>query len=144
MHVSSYRGLDRPIERLVPNPKLKFLEQCREVMQFKRFSRRTIEAYLYWIKRFILWSGKRHPREMGGPEVTRFLGFLAVDERVAASTQNQALNALVFMYREVLNRDLEELASFERARRPARVPVVLSREEMRALLDRLEGTQQLI
>lgn len=144
MHASSYRGFDRPIERLVPNPKLKFLEQCREVMQFKRFSRRTIEAYLYWIKRFILWSGKRHPREMGGPEVTEFLAFLAVKEQVAASTQNQALNALVFMYREVLNRDLEELGSFERARRPARVPVVLSREEMRALLGGLEGTQQLI
>ena len=125
-------------------PKLKFLDQCREVMQFKRFSRRTIEAYYYWIKRFILWSGKRHPRDMGGPEVTQFLAFLAVDERVAASTQNQALNALVFMYREVLNRDLEELASFERARRPTRIPVVLGREEVRALLSRLEGTQQLI
>lgn len=113
-------------------------------MQFKRFSRRTVEAYQYWIKRFILWSGKRHPREMGAPEVTQFLAFLAVHERVAASTQNQALNALVFMYREVLDRDLEELSSFERARRPERMPVVLSREEVRDLLDRLEGTQQLI
>ena len=120
------------------------MDQCREVMAFKRFSRRTVEAYLHWIKRFILWSGKRHPRDMGGQEVTSFLAHLAVRDRVAASTQNQALNALVFMYREVLGREVGQLGSFERAKRPPRVPVVLSREEIRLLLEHLEGTQQLI
>ena len=141
---AAYGHFIRPPERLIPNPKLKFLDQCREVMAFKRFSRRTVEAYLHWIKRFILWSGKRHPREMGGAEVTAFLAHLAVGEQVAASTQNQALNALVFMYREVIGRDLGELGRFERAKRPPRVPVVLSQAEVRSLLENLEGTQRLI
>ena len=82
-----------PMSRFIPNPKLKFLDQCREVMQFKRFSPRTVEAYVHWIRRFILWSGKRHPKEMGAAEVNGFLAELAVREKVAASTQNQALNA---------------------------------------------------
>jgi integron integrase len=144
MSAFSYGRLTRPPERLVPNPKLKFLDQCREVMVFKRFSLRTQEAYLHWIRRFIIWSGKRHPKDMGGGEVTSFLAYLAVNERVAASTQNQALNGLMFMYREVLGLDLGQLGEFERAKRPPRVPVVLSREEVRLLLDKLEGTQQLI
>ncbi|HWD92324.1 MAG TPA: integron integrase [Verrucomicrobiae bacterium] len=144
MAAFSYGHFARPPERLVPNPKLKFLDQCREVMAFKRFSHRTQDAYAHWIKRFILWSGKRHPREMGGAEVTSFLAHLAVGERVAASTQNQALNALIFLYRQVLGRDLGELGRFERAKRPARTPVVLSREEVRLLLEKLEGTQLLI
>jgi len=130
--------------RFIPNPKLKFLDQCREVMGFKRFSPRTVEAYLHWIRRFILWSGKRHPKEMGAVEVNGFLGHLALKERVAASTQNQALNAVVFMYRQVVGRELADLGEFERAQRPERIPVVLSREEVRALLAKLEGTQQLI
>lgn len=127
-------------------------------MRFKRFSRRTEEAYLHWIKRFIVFhrekpeSGKqkaenggwRHPKDMGAAEVSEFLAELAVKQGVAASTQNQALNALVFMYGQVLGRDLGELGKFERARRPERIPVVLSREETRALLGKLQGTQQLI
>ena len=129
---------------MVPNPKLKFLDQCREIMRFKRFSLRTEEAYVHWIRRFILWSGKRHPKEMGAVEVNHFLGHLAGNESVAASTQNQALNALVFMYRNVVGRDVGELGSFERAKRPARMPVVLSREEVQLLLSKLQGTQQLI
>ena len=131
MSAFSYGNFAHPPERLIPNPKLKFLDQCREVMAFKRFSRRTVEAYLHWIKRFILWSGKRHPRELGGAELTSFLAHLAVREQVAASTQNQALNAIVFMYGQVLGRDLGDLGRFERARRPRRVPIVLSREEAR-------------
>jgi len=113
-------------------------------MGFKRFSARTVEAYIHWIRRFIVWSGKRHPKEMGAAEVNSFLGHLALEERVAASTQNQALNAVVFMYRQVVGRELQELGEFERAARPERMPVVLSREEVRALLAKLEGTQQLI
>src|SRR6516162_3569740 len=99
--------LKHPPERFIPNPRLKFLEQCREVMQFKRLSPRTVEAYVQWIRRFILWSGKRHPKDMGAIEVNQFLGGLA-RERVAASTQNQALNALMFMYRQVVGRGVEE------------------------------------
>ena len=133
-----------PLGRFIPNPKLRFLDQCREVIRFKRFSPRTEEAYLHWIRRFILWSGKRHPKDMGAVEVNGFLGHLALNERVAASTQNQALNALVFLYGQVLGQELGALGEFERAKRPERMPVVLSREEVRALLDRLEGTQQLI
>lgn len=134
----------RPVERFIPNPKLRFLDQCREVMGFKRFSPRTVEAYIHWIRRFIVWSGKRHPKEMGAAEVNGFLGHLALNEQVAASTQNQALNAVVFLYRQVVGRELEELGEFERAERPERMPVVLSREEVRWLLAKLEGTQQLI
>lgn len=81
----------RPLERLVPNPKLRFLDQCREVCRFKRFAHRTEEAYVQWIRRFIVWSGKRHPREMGAAEVRGFLTHLAAERQVAASTQNQAL-----------------------------------------------------
>jgi integron integrase len=134
----------RPLGRFIPNPKLKFLDQCREVMRFKRFSPRTVEAYIHWIRRFILWSGKRHPKDMGAAEVNGFLGHLALKERVAASTQNQALNAVVFMYRQAVGRELGDLGDFERAERRERIPVVLSREEVRALLGKLEGTQQLI
>lgn len=130
--------------RFLPNPKLRFLDQCREVMRFKRFSLRTVEAYVHWIRRFIVWSGKRHPKEMGAAEVNRFLGHLALEEGVAASTQNQALNALVFLYREVVGNELGEIGVFERAKRPERIPVVLSREEVRAVLERMAGTQQLI
>ena len=144
MNAFYHTAPSHPPERLIPNPKLKFLDQCREVMAFKRFSRRTVEAYIYWIRRFIVWNGKRHPKEMGSAEITSFLAHLAVAERVAASTQNQALNAIVFMYQQVLGRPVEDLGNFERARRPKRMPVVLSREETRLLLDKLEGTQQLI
>ena len=126
--------LHRPLERLVPNPKLKFMEQCREVMRFHRLALRTEEAYLQWIKRFIFFHGKRHPKEMGEPEVQAFLTHLAADRLVAASTQNQALGALLFMYQKVLGRDLEFMAGFERAQRRQRVPVVLSREEVQRLL----------
>jgi integron integrase len=126
--------LHRPLEGLVPNPKLKFMEQCREVMRFHRLALRTEEAYLQWIKRFIFFHGKRHPQEMGEPEVQAFLTHLAADRQVAASTQNQALGALLFMYQKVLGRDLEFMEGFERAQRRQRVPVVLSREEVRRLL----------
>ena len=141
---SSDFGATSPPDLLIPNPKLKLLDQCREVMRFKRFSHRTEEAYVHWIRRFILWSGKRHPKEMGGPEVRAFLAHLATSQRVAASTQNQALNALVFLYAQVLGRPVGELGAFERAKRPRRIPVVLSREEVRSLLGQLKGTHALI
>jgi integron integrase len=122
------------LERLVPNPKLKFMEQCREAMRFHRLALRTEEAYLQWIKRFIFFHDKRHPKDMGEPEVKVFLTHLAADRLVAASTQNQALGALLFMYQKVLGRELDFLDGFDRAQRRVRVPVVLSRDEVQRLL----------
>jgi integron integrase len=149
----------KALARFVPNPKLKLLDQCREVMRFKHMSPRTEETYVNWIRRFILfhrvkegaqWNetlpnqGWQHPRDLGAEEVNGFLGRLAVDRSVSSSTQNQALNALVFLYGQVLGRELGELGTFERAQRSERIPVVLSREEVRSVLAQLEGTQQLI
>ena len=133
-----------PLEVLVPNPKLRFLDQCRQAIRYKHFSRRTEEAYVHWVRRFILFHGKRHPKDMGTAEIRAFLTHLAATEKVAASTQNQALNSLVFMYRHVIGREPGEFQGFERAKRPERIPVVLGREEVRRLLLNLEGTQQLI
>jgi hypothetical protein len=99
----------QPRGRFIPNPKLKLLDQVSEVMRFKHYSLRTEKTYREWIKRYILFHGKRHPREMGPPEVSRFLSDLAVNGRVAASTQNQAFNALLFLYREVLGQEMGPL-----------------------------------
>jgi integron integrase len=96
------------------------------------------------VRRYILFHGKRHPAEMGAPEITRFLNFLAVDRRVAASTQNQALSALLFLYREVLAQDLPWLDDLVRAQRPPRLPVVLTRDEVRAIVERLSGVPRLM
>lgn len=110
------------------------LEQMRAVLRFKRYSIRTEQSYLDWVKRFIRFHGKRHPRDMGADEVRAFLSHLAVEGNVAASTQNQALNALLFLYQQVLQLDLPYLQDVERARRPKKLPVVLTRQEAKALL----------
>jgi integron integrase len=131
-------------EGFVPNPKLRLREQVREVVRFKHLSPRTEETYWNWIRQFILFHGKRHPREMGKPEMESFLSHLATQRNVAVSTQNQALNALVFLYREVLHQHFEDLGAIERPRRMRRLPVVLSRAEVGRLLDATEGTAGLI
>lgn len=100
---------------------------------------RTERIYIGWIRAYILFSGKRHPSLLGGREVEAFLSHLAVDRDVAASTQNQALSALLFLYREVLGMDLPWLVGIVRAKRPRRVPVVLAAEEVRRLLTCMEG-----
>jgi integron integrase len=105
----------------------------------RHYSIRTEEAYVSWIKRFILFHGKRHPLEMGEDEITRFLSALAVHGQVSASTQNQALCALVFLYRHVLRQNLGWLEEVVRAKRPQRLPVVLTRPEVKALLGALDG-----
>jgi site-specific recombinase XerD len=97
---------------------------------------RTEETYVHWVKRFIYFSGKRHPGQLGAEEVTAFLNYLARERDVAAATQNQALSALLFLYKEVLGRRLPWLDELERARRPARLPSVLTREEVQSLLSR--------
>jgi len=125
----------------MPAPKL--LDQVRERIRVKHYSLRTEEAYLHWIRRFIFFHGKRHPRQMGGPEVEEFLSHLATVGQVAPSTQNQALSALLFLYREVLAVELPWLDGVVRAKRSQHVPVVLTENEVRALLARLDGTKWL-
>jgi integron integrase len=126
--------LQTPLGHFVPNPKLKFMEQCREVMRFRRLALRSEQAYLEWIKRFIFFNNKRHPKDMGVAEVKAFLTHLALQRQVSASTQSQALNALLFLYRHVLGRGMEFVEGFKRARRSQRVPVVLTKTEVGRLL----------
>ena len=112
----------------------------RGVLRLKHYSYRTEQTYIDWVKRFVLFNDKRHPRECGHREVTAFLTHLAVEGKVSASTQNQALAAILFLYRDVLDTDLPWLKDVVRAKRTRRVPIVLTREETVALLQPLEGT----
>lgn len=122
-----------------------FLEEVRNAIRVRHYSIRTEEAYLGWIKRFILFHGKRHPREMGEAEVAAYyLTHLAVPGRVAAGTQNQALNALVFLYKVVLEKPLDEIGGVVRAKKPQRLPLVLTTEEVRSVLRSLSGTHWLV
>ena len=122
----------------------RLLDQVRGRIRFKHYSIRTEQAYLDWIKRFIRHFGKRHPSEMGAAEVQEFLTHLAVAGRVAASTQNQAKSALLFLYREVLGSELPWLDDVEAAKTPKRLPVVLTGAEVMATLARLDGTNALV
>jgi len=127
-----------------PQNKPKLLDQVRDVIRRKHFSIRTEQSYVDWIRRFILFHNKRHPRDMAEAEVTRFLTYLARDGRVAASTQNQALSALLFLYKQVLNQEIGWLEGAERAKRPARLPVVLTRDEVHKIFAHLHGMHRLM
>lgn len=127
-----------------PAPAPKLLDLVRDRIRLKHYSIRTEASYVQWIRRFILFHNKQHPREMGAPEVEAFLTHLAVAGDVSASTQNQALSALLFLYREVLGVDLPWLDSMTRAKRPQRLPVVLTREEVRAILAEMTGVYGLL
>jgi site-specific recombinase XerD len=116
------------------------LDRVRDAVSARHYSRRTEETYIAWIRRYILFHGKRHPAEMGAGEITQFLTDLAVHRKVAASTQNQALSALLFLYREVLNQEIPWLEDVVRAKRARRLPVVLTRDETRAVLDQLQAS----
>src|SRR5688572_1713605 len=129
---------------VIPNPKAKLLDQVREVLRVKHYALRTEEVYVLWIKRYIFFHQKRHPREMGAPEVQAFLSDLAVNQKVSASTQNQALNALVFLYHEVLHQPLEWMDQLVRAKRSRPLPVVMTRDEAHRLLAAMSGTHQLL
>ncbi|MEJ2151606.1 MAG: integron integrase [Gemmatimonadota bacterium] len=118
----------------------RLLEQVRAAIRMHGYSPRTEKAYIGWIRRFVRFHGTRHPRELGEAEVTAFLTHLAVERKVSASTQNQALSALLFLYGKVLRIELRWLDDLVRARRPARLPVVLTRSEVASVLDHLEGT----
>jgi integron integrase len=120
------------------------LDELKAELRIRHYSRRTEESYLGWVKRYVLFHKKRHPRDMGSQELQAFLTYLAVDQRVSASTQNQALCALLFLYREVLKIDDLTVELSRRAQRPERLPVVLTKQEVRAVLDRMTGTARLV
>jgi integrase len=122
----------------------RLLDRVRDAIARRNYSLRTEEAYIGWIKRFIHYHGKRHPLEVGRAEVEAFLTYLARDKKVSASTQNQALCALLFLYREVLDRELGWMEGFQRAKTPAHSPAILSPEEVAALLMHLDGTPRLM
>jgi len=116
----------------------------REALRTRHYALRTEKAYVQWIRRFVVFHGGRRPSEMAAPEIQQFLTYLATERRVTASTQNQALGALVFLYRHVLKKEAGDFSDFPRARRPKRLPVVLSRPEVQALLAHLQGVESLV
>lgn len=122
----------------------RLFDQIRDRIRVKHYSLRTEQSYIGWARRFILFHGKRHPRDMGAPEVESFLSHLAIDRTVSASTQNQALAALLFLYREVLGIELPWLDNVTRAKRPERVPVVMTRAEVDRLFAHLDGIHLLM
>lgn len=125
-------------------PDTKLLDQVHRELRVRHYSLRTEKTYIQWIRRYIFFHGKRHPAEMGERELTAFLSWLATERNVAPATQNQALSALLFLYKNVLGIDLEWLDGIVRAKRPKRVPVVLTRDETRAILSRMKGTNKLL
>jgi len=133
-----------PQEDAPTSPAPKLLDQVRDRIRVKHYSIRTETQYVQWIRRFILFHGKRHPRDLGASEVEAFLTHLAVEGNVAAATQNQALSALIFLYREVLGIELPWLDKVTRAKRPRHLPVVLTRDEVRAVLGKMEGVYGLL
>lgn len=127
-----------------PPEKPRLLDRVREAIRMRHYSPRTEQAYLHWIRRYIFFHKLRHPAEMAAPELNAFLSHLALKESVSASTQTQALSALIFLYRHVLGRDIGLLEGVVRAKRPSRVPVVLTRGEVRQLLAHLDGVVLLV
>lgn len=134
--------LQEPEKELPAN--LSLLDQVRQAIRKRHYSHKTEEAYVGWIKRFILFHNKRSPVEMGEKEIGQYLSFLATDSCVSASTQNQALNGILFLYHEVLGKDIGYVDGVVRAKRSRRLPVVLTREEVKALLSQLDGTERLM
>ena len=118
---------------------LKLLDRLRQALRSRHYSRRTEKTYVAWVKRFIYYHNVKHPAEMAEAEINMFLTHLAVEKNVSASTQNQALSALLFLYRHVVGRKVGELGEVVRARKPKRLPIVLTRAEVRAVLEQLQG-----
>ena len=130
--------------RMTGKTKPWLLEHVRQELRVRHYSRRTEESYLGWIRRFIVFHGKRHPGDMGETEVEAFLSYLAAERQVSASTQNQAACALLFLYKDVLKAGELMFSLTRRAQRPQRLPVVLTKQEVRAILDRMTGTVRLV
>jgi len=131
-----------PAEKSGKQPKL--LDRLRLALRSRHYSRRTEQTYCYWVKKYIFFHNVRHPDEMGEKEINAFLTHLAVKERVSSSTQNQALSALLFLYRHVLSREVGDLGDVIRARKPTRLPVVMSKAEVKAVLGSLKGDKWLM
>jgi integron integrase len=129
---------------LVRDAKPKLLDQLREALRARHYSRRTEQVYCSWVKRFIFFHNVRHPEEMAETEINAFLTHLTVKEKVSASTQNQALSALLFLYRNVIGREVGDLGEVIRARKPKRLPVVMTRDEVKAVLANLTGDKRLM
>ena len=126
-----------------PNEK-KLLDHVRETIRTKHYSYRTEQAYVEWIKRFILFHDKRHPNDMGAQEVQAYITYLAVERKIASSTQNQALSAIAFLYRYVLQKDIALATDLVRPSRPERLPTVLSHQEVISVLNKMTGVTQLM
>jgi integron integrase len=124
--------------------KPRLLDQLRHEVRIRHYAYRTEKTYVHWVRRFVLFHGQRHPKDMGGPEIKAFLTHLAVNGNVAASTQNQALCAIVFLYKHVLGIDLGEFSNFQYAKRPQTLPVVLTVSEVQRLLGEMTGTKRLL
>ncbi|MEW5800329.1 MAG: integron integrase [Bacteroidota bacterium] len=122
----------------------KLLDAVRETVRLKHLSLRTEDAYIAWIKEFVLFHNKRHPNEMGEPEIRSFLSYLAQRKSVSSSTQNQALNAIIFLYVQVLGKKIGEIGPVIRAHRTKRLPVVFSQDEVREILGQMNGTPKLV
>jgi integron integrase len=136
---------DRGIEySAFGHQKVRLLDQMRQALRSHHYNRRTEQTYCLWVRRFVQFHSLRHPAEMGEPEINAFLTHLAVKKKVSASTQNQALSALLFLYRHVLGREVGDLGDIIRARKPQRLPVVMAREEVKAVLGCLEGDKWLM
>lgn len=131
-----------PVVKPAVTPRLR--DQLRDALRRRHYSYRTEQSYIHWVRRFIFFHGKRHPRDMGEPEIAAFLTDLAVKRRVSASTQNQALSAILFLYKGVLERDIGLIRGVVRAKRPERLPVVMTREEVQSVLQRLSGREWLM
>jgi integron integrase len=127
-----------------PNKAKKLLDQLRDAIRAKHYSYRTEQTYIDWCKRYILYHNKRHPAEMGIPEIQAYIVHLATDQQVAASTQNQALSAILFLYRNVLLREIEFPTDLLRAKKPSRLPTVLSKTEAMAIIHGMHGTPKLM
>ncbi len=126
------------------NSPVKLLDKVRQRIRLKGYSIRTEKSYVSWIKRFILFHGKRHPQDMGKPEIETFLSHLVMKRNVASSTQNQAFNAILFLYNHVLDVDMPEDINALRSKKPVRVPTVMTREETLTLIAMMHGTHQLM
>lgn len=140
----SQPGLIKSVTAQPSKEKPKLLHQVRAVLRARHLSVRTEQAYVQWIRRFILFHHKRHPLEMGEEEIREFISDLAVNAKISASTQTVALSALLFLYRDVLKRELPYVHNIERAKQRKKLPVVFTRAELKTVLEGMSGTSQLI
>lgn len=141
---SQKMSVGKPGLSLIHDAKPKLLDQLREALRARHYSRRTEQTYCSWVKRFIFFHDVRHLEEMAEPEINAFLTHLAVKKKVGASTQNQALSALLFLYRNVIGREVGDLGEVIRARKPKRLPVVMTRDEVKTVLANLTGEKRLM